>query len=153
MKAISLWEPWATAIAIELKQIETRHWFTSYRGPVAIHAAKTREHAHIVWDPDFDPAITGAFSSSGVESIDDLPFGCVVCTANLVACDRVEGVRGKISRIEYALGNYDNGRFAWRLENVVRLAAPIPAKGSQGFWEWDGAGSPALGQLDLFKKQ
>ena len=40
MRAISLWQPWATAIAVGVKQIETRHWKTDYRGPIAIHAAK-----------------------------------------------------------------------------------------------------------------
>jgi hypothetical protein len=40
MKAISLWQPWATLVAIGAKTIETRGWSTSYRGPIAIHAAK-----------------------------------------------------------------------------------------------------------------
>lgn len=26
MKAISLWQPWASAMALGLKSIETRHW-------------------------------------------------------------------------------------------------------------------------------
>lgn len=40
MKAISLTQPWATAIAVGVKQWETRSWPTGFRGPVAIHAAK-----------------------------------------------------------------------------------------------------------------
>jgi hypothetical protein len=40
MNAISLWQPWATAIALGSKRIETRPWATAYRGPLAIHAAK-----------------------------------------------------------------------------------------------------------------
>jgi len=40
MKALSLWQPWASAIALGSKRIETRGWATSYRGPLAIHAAK-----------------------------------------------------------------------------------------------------------------
>lgn len=40
-KAISLWQPWASLIAYGVKTIETRSWSTSYRGPIAIHAAKT----------------------------------------------------------------------------------------------------------------
>lgn len=34
-------QPWATLIAIGAKRVETRSWFTSYRGPLAIHAART----------------------------------------------------------------------------------------------------------------
>ena len=36
MKALSLYQPWATAIALGSKRIETRGWPTSYRGPLAI---------------------------------------------------------------------------------------------------------------------
>ncbi|HVM07165.1 MAG TPA: ASCH domain-containing protein [Acidimicrobiales bacterium] len=41
MKAISLWQPWASLIAYGVKTIETRSWSTPYRGRIAIHAAKT----------------------------------------------------------------------------------------------------------------
>ena len=40
MKALTLWQPWATLVAIGAKKIETRSWKTNYRGPLAIHAAK-----------------------------------------------------------------------------------------------------------------
>lgn len=33
MKAISLWQPWASAIAVGAKRVETRSWATKYRGP------------------------------------------------------------------------------------------------------------------------
>jgi hypothetical protein len=42
VKAISLWQPWASFIASGAKRIETRSWATSYRGPIAIHAAKRK---------------------------------------------------------------------------------------------------------------
>lgn len=41
MKAITLHQPWASLIALGVKTIETRAWSTNYRGPLAIHAAKT----------------------------------------------------------------------------------------------------------------
>ena len=43
MKALSLWQPWASLIAAGVKKVETRHWPTAYRGPIAIHAAKRLE--------------------------------------------------------------------------------------------------------------
>jgi len=39
MKALTLWQPWASLIAVGAKRIETRSWSTKYRGPLAIHAA------------------------------------------------------------------------------------------------------------------
>ena len=40
MKAITIWQPWASLLACGGKRFETRSWATSYRGPIAIHAAK-----------------------------------------------------------------------------------------------------------------
>lgn len=40
MKALTLTQPYATLVAIGEKRLETRSWRTSYRGPLAIHAAK-----------------------------------------------------------------------------------------------------------------
>ena len=40
MHVLTLWHPWAGAMALGLKRIETRSWRTDYRGDVAIHAAK-----------------------------------------------------------------------------------------------------------------
>jgi protein gp37 len=45
IKALSLWQPWASLMAARVKIHETRHWKTDYRGPIAIHAAKTRDFA------------------------------------------------------------------------------------------------------------
>lgn len=42
MRALTLWQPWASLIALGAKTIETRSWSTKYRGPIAIHAAARR---------------------------------------------------------------------------------------------------------------
>lgn len=39
MKALTLWQPWASLVALGAKTIETRSWSTRYRGPLAIHAS------------------------------------------------------------------------------------------------------------------
>ncbi len=35
-------------------------------------------------------------------------------------------------------GDFTPGRFAWLLADIVRLDPPIPAKGRQGLWTWEG---------------
>jgi len=40
LKALSLWQPYASFIACWAKREETRGWYTGYRGLVAIHASK-----------------------------------------------------------------------------------------------------------------
>jgi activating signal cointegrator 1 len=39
VRAVTLWQPWASLIALGAKAIETRGWSTSYRGPLLIHAS------------------------------------------------------------------------------------------------------------------
>lgn len=36
IKVITVWQPWATLIALRVKRLETRSWATKYRGPLAI---------------------------------------------------------------------------------------------------------------------
>ncbi len=40
MKALSVKQPWANAIASGEKTIETRKWFADYRGPLLIVSSK-----------------------------------------------------------------------------------------------------------------
>lgn len=60
---ISLWQPWASLIAIGAKQIETRHWATRYRGPLAIHAAKRTTELREI---SGNTAIWKAFEGAGM---------------------------------------------------------------------------------------
>jgi hypothetical protein len=55
IKAVSLWEPWASLMRTGAKTIETRSWFTSYRGPLLICAAKKKDPASLALleDPVF----------------------------------------------------------------------------------------------------
>jgi len=43
VKTLTLSQRWATLVALGAKRIETRSWRTSYRGPLAIHAATSVE--------------------------------------------------------------------------------------------------------------
>lgn len=128
MKAISLWQPWASAMALGLKTIETRHWSTNVRGLVAIHAAKrwTREEREDAED----------FARSfNCPALIEPPLGAILALGHLVSVVRVETLRDDISDMERAFGNYGNARFAWQFAHVVSLPEPIPFKGAQGFFE------------------
>lgn len=137
MKALSLWQPWASLIAIGEKRYETRAWWTPYRGPLAIHAAKT-------WNAEVraaaeDDEIAEALSCHGLLRGCGLPLGSIVATCRLVACHRMDdALLDSITDQEEAFGDWRIGRYAWELADVVALPEPIPAKGAQGLWEWDG---------------
>ena len=54
IKLISLWEPWATLMAIGAKRIETRSWRTPYRGWLAIQAGATAKLGRHKFDADME---------------------------------------------------------------------------------------------------
>lgn len=98
MQAISLWQPWASLVAVGAKWIETRSWPTPYRGRLAIHATANEKPIRDVWDAQamLDPAaihilntLDQAFGWDDFTykaTAGSLPRGCVVATANLVGC-------------------------------------------------------------------
>ncbi len=136
MKALTLTQPWATLVAIGAKTIETRSWSTSYRGPVAIHAAK----GFPKWARAFtmEPVCYEAVRYANQRPADLLaayPLGVVLATARLVNVLPTEKING-ISAQEEAFGDYSPCRFAWFLEDVKELDKPVPAKGALGLWEW-----------------
>jgi hypothetical protein len=128
MKALSLTQPWASAIVLGIKQWETRSWATRFRGEVCIHAAKS-----------FPPYAQDFFEDQMQEGLllpdSDIPRGAIVALAELVDCVRAEAVLPTIGRVEKMYGNYESGRYAFRLANVRKLSQSIPAKGSLGFWD------------------
>lgn len=89
MKVITLWQPWASLVAIREKTIETRSWETRYRGPLAIHAAARRVKgpemiATILnnpeaWEAWYEAGLTGVVSQDD----DAIPYGAIVATCQL----------------------------------------------------------------------
>lgn len=145
MKALSIWQPWASLIAVGAKRYETRSWPTRYRGPIAIHAARhwSEECAAVfsryAVQADLAPSI-------GIDPPllkHDLPFGAIVAVAQLEDCIPTTKLRGQILG-EYSLGNFSPGRFAWHIGRVERLLRPIPCTGRQGLWETGAFGNRML---------
>jgi len=152
MKAISLWQPWATLIATGAKQIETRSWATSYKGPIAIHAAKRKILKEIKelaeWE-EFRAALKIPVVVDEPEELEEkaaidhmlsLPYGAIVAVATLKECrnvadfNRFELFTDRGGFDESDLGNYATGRIGWVLTDV-RAIEPIPYKGEQGLFE------------------
>lgn len=128
MKALSLWQPWATLVARGLKVNETRHWSTTHRGPLAIHAAKTLDLAGA-------PAVL-CHAGLGRAWWDECPLGAIVAVARLRACTPADLVFDDLSWADQAAGNFEFGRFAWELVDVRALGEPIPTLGRQGLFNW-----------------
>ena len=142
MKCLTLTQPWATLVAIGAKRIETRSWRTSYRGSLAIHAAKgfpkwARETCK---EPEFACEL----------GPDALPIGAVIATCRLISCIPTRELQeNRVIEVDYlagcgdfvlddkerAFGDYALGRWAWLLADV-QACEPIPAKGALSLWDW-----------------
>lgn len=148
MRALSLTQPWASLVAHDEKRIETRSWPTSYRGPLAIHAAKGFPR------PARDLCIREPFASAfrraglGGHALlnpgKSLPLGVILAVVTLVDCvptvnadlalEALEADSPDRVEKERAFGDYTAGRYAWVLADVQRLREPVPARGALGLW-------------------
>lgn len=153
MKALSLWQPWASGMARGLKLNETRSW-SPPKGligqPLAIHAAARRPlgYERVQWAP--------LLADLDVPYWESLPYGAVVCVVRVLDWQRTEDVRNQLTARERSWGDYTSCRFAWITELLEVMETPIPARGAQGLWEWTPGGgvvtpNPVRPQLTLLE--
>lgn len=141
MKALTIWQPWAAALAAGIKVYETRSWPTKYRGTLAIHAAS--KSFHVCWNRFTKDAARETICRrlelpTDFDSEANFPLGCVLATAELVDCVEITPeFAATLSSDELALGDYTPGRYAWKLVNVKKFANPVPVRGWQGLWNWE----------------
>jgi len=129
MKAVCLWQPWASAVALGHKVIETRGWPTTHRGPIAIHAAKR-------WQGDQREDAAYFARRFEIDWPCPTPLGVIVCVAQLVECRVMDEawVRAQ-TPLERELGGWVAGRYGWILEDVRPLKTPVKVRGYQQLWD------------------
>lgn len=139
MKAISVHQPYGALLVARIKLFETRGWRTSYRGPIAIHVARTT--ASLTEDLLASCRCEAFLNAVDMRRFDRSPLeaqlGCVIGTAELVDVKPADQVFASLS--EQLFGDFGPGRYAWSFRNVVALPVPVPARGALGLWDWDGA--------------
>jgi activating signal cointegrator 1 len=137
MKALSLWQPHAQAIALGLKRWETRDWPTKYRGPLAIHAAQRPWNDVGEWHREARRRIDRHIAQHGPIT---WAFGAVVCVVDVVDCTRTSELRRWLDPLASFWGDFSdgencNGRWGFTLDNVRVLPQPVAWRGQQGFFE------------------
>lgn len=134
MKAITICQPYADLIclpdgAARAKRVENRTWATNYRGPLLIHAGKSRQ-----WLSGDNYCIP----------VDSMTFGSIIGVCNLVGCIEC---RGHMSRMDQIFGKeaierwpwlmthkHVEGPWCWVLAECRRFAEPIQYTGAQGLF-------------------
>ena len=147
MKALSLWEPWATLVRRGLKLYETRdwpmpEWLTDQ--PLAIHAAKKPYRAM-----DYEALFRRQLLMDEVDPF-DLKYGCLLCVVHPQRSIKTGEAKTLLAQAEperanreLMYGYYDDidpdtgkQRWATKLNDIRVLPEPIPYTGHQGIFNW-----------------
>ena len=153
MRALTVYQPWASLIAAGAKPYEFRSW----RFPVgligdriAIHAGarpiRQREVVGLIYaleaDSDMPPCLHRDTALPVLITARDtperLPISHVVCTAVLGPPKRGDECAGEFGIL---VGGNDSDRawafnWGWPMLDVEPVVPPAPARGAQGFWHW-----------------
>lgn len=125
-KIITVQQPWAhliihgllfepTTSDVDYKDIENRTWPTKYKGPVLIHAGKSRSEMGLL------PHFVGLYE-------DDLVFGAVIGQVEQYGCVKFDEVRDN----RWAIGPWCH-----LYRNPRPFATPITWKGKLGLCDAD----------------
>ncbi len=138
MKALSLWQPWASLWLTPSKIHETRHWRLQVPTSgfwLAVHAAKRLER-DVDWKLD---AI--CYHHFGHHWRRELPRGALLGRVFVTAClptaslyDPDGGAPAAMSLEDFECGNFAEGRYAFRRSDVHALAIPHAFIGRQGIF-------------------
>jgi hypothetical protein len=127
VKAISLWQPWASLWLTDRKIHETRHWSTPYRGLLAVHATKHIETE--VWGAMADICE----AEFGKNWRTELPRGAIIGAVDLVDVTQMPAAKCAHAD-DFQCGNWEDGRFAWKRAAIIKLNEPIPCRGRQSMF-------------------
>ena len=150
MKALTIWQPWASLIMMGAKPWEWRGWpmpnWMRLR-PCVIHAGarpvRPAEIAELIEDLHHgDTSLKGDIAlpflrntarasyplSAGLGTV---IFGTPIPAAEWAAIHDKPGLDS--DRI-------DHSKWAWPVTDIKPFFQPIPCRGAQGFWNWPEAG-------------
>lgn len=142
--AISLWQPFSSALFLEvrgerMKVHETRHWAAPERligQRVVVHAAKKR-----LPRSGFSNVVNAALTHELGSAWDrQLPYGAVIGTAVLESCKPISGGSfdgGALPEggLDEHFGDWSHGRYAWRMGDPKLLDRPMEVTGRQGWFK------------------
>ena len=143
MKCLTLWQPWATFIALGMKTIETRthdrySWLVGKR--LAIHAGKRWDRTGIpraravLRRPEAAAPLPPGMTWENLERVARAQAGHVICTAKVMAHKRCR------AHDAFAALCDCEGDYGLVLDELRTLDHAVPAKGHRGVWGFVTAG-------------
>ncbi len=160
VKALSMWQPWASLFVHGEKTIETRSWrvgkptWDEYvigaksETPVenccaikpfrlAIHAAQrwTGALRRTCWLEPFSSALLRIYGAGDVWVGDRLPKGAILGTVEIYEFIPLSGSWHDLKELRF--GDFAKGRWGWHARDFQPFKNPVPAIGRQGLFNID----------------
>lgn len=117
VRAITIKQPWASAIFYQGKDIENRSWATKYRGPLLIHSG-------LVYAKDA-PKLFPANMTCPEPCDITMLYGCILGVVDLVDCVSEHKSRWWL------------GEYGFVLKNPRLFRKPYECRGKLGLWKPD----------------
>lgn len=134
MRAISMWQPWASLWLSPAKVHETRDWpvykdwLSMVPFTLAVQAAKKPISKNL--DPDLVMVCRVQF---GPDWRDKLPMGAIIGTVTIISSLQMSKT-APASDIDRSCGYWHDTRYAWRRGSYNLLPTPIQYIGKQGIF-------------------
>ncbi|QXX74276.1 hypothetical protein [Methylovirgula sp. HY1] len=152
MKALTVWQPWASLIAIGAKPYEFRGWpvpRSLIDCRIAIHAGarpiKRDEIADLIyrlrapegaWTTALKPEIALPWLEWAHANPHLLPRAAIVATAIIGLCKPAYEIIHEFGAVVGDSDRREHMNRAWPLGSIERQFPTVPARGAQGFWNW-----------------
>lgn len=140
MKVISIWQPFASLAVKGFKTFETRTWpapksiIGETIGIASTKGLKPVQRAYFE-----DERFRDYYAGTGMPPLDTLPCGFLLGTVTVDECLLMtDEFMDEVSDEEKAYGHWEVGNYAWRIEPRITLDHPIPIRGAQGLYDWNG---------------
>lgn len=127
MKVLTIKQPFATLIAMGIKEYEFRTWKTNYRGELLIHAGK-----------GIDKKAMKKYEHLNLE----YPSGAIIAKVNITDCLYIDNdVRAMLKQLnpvvyERIIKDKSWEGYGFRLENIKKIK-PVKVNGKLGLWNYE----------------
>ena len=146
MKALTIWQPWASLIVAGAKPWEWRGWAPPgwiVGTRIAIHAGARKVAAGDIVEilrliDDGDSSLVADVAAPLLRRVPlaAWPRSSVLGTAIIgTPASAAEWARTHLAP-GYDSSRIDHHQIAWPMTDIDRFEPPIPARGAQGLWDW-----------------
>lgn len=135
LKTLSVKEPWASLIFKFGKDVENRSWYTSYRGPLLIHASRTVDlekdncHPYNCYQRAWGNLVH-LLASTGVQGLPHLFSDIDINPGHLLGFVWLDGCTKNYPSPWAFTGNYH-----WVLWNPILFKSSFPCRGKLGLYD------------------